>query len=79
MSFPRGAGRVSVSGEELESEVSALGAGLIAYGLGPGDPVAVISGDDSEVWTGELAILAGGGCCVPIDPTARPAACRTGW
>ena len=77
VSFPRiGGGRVSVSGPELGSEVSALGAGLVAYGVRPGDPVAVISEDESEIWAGELAVLAGGGTCVPIDPTADRAGLR---
>jgi long-chain acyl-CoA synthetase len=62
---------VSVSGPELGSEVTALAASLIAYGARPGDPMAVISDDELEIWTGELAVLAGGGCCVTVDPTAE--------
>lgn len=69
---------MSVSGPELGSEVSYLGAGLVAYGLRPGDLVAVISEDESEIWAGELAVLAGGGSCVPVDPSAERAALQLG-
>jgi long-chain acyl-CoA synthetase len=38
--------------------------------------VAVISDDESEILTGELAVLAAGGACVPVDPSVERAGLR---
>ena len=60
-----------VSGDLASVGGSALAdgeTGLAGYGLGPGSPLAVLTPDGFEGWTGELAALACGASSIPLDP-----------
>lgn len=56
---------------------SRLAAGLVLYGLEPGDRVAILAGARPEGLLGILATAAAGGVAVPIDPSRPEAAWRT--
>jgi long-chain acyl-CoA synthetase len=59
-------GWIWTSAGELQREAEGLAAGLVAYGVRPGDRVAVLSDDCLEAWSCELAVLGCGACCVPL-------------
>jgi long-chain acyl-CoA synthetase len=50
--------------------------GLIALGIEPGDPVAVLGGTVPEWTLADLGILAAGGVVIPIYHTNSPSECR---
>ncbi len=65
---------VAMSWAELAARVRAVAAGLIASGLGPGDPVAIMSPTRPEWTIADLAVLAAAGVTVPMyesDSTQR--------
>ena len=51
--------------------------GLIALGIEPGDPVAVLGGTVPEWTLADLGILAAGGMVVPIYHTNSPSECQS--
>lgn len=68
------AGWTSVTAHQFLAEVTALAKGLIASGLGPGEPVAVMSRTSYEWTVADFAIWWAGGVTVPVDrtsPTSR--------
>ncbi|HEY4377765.1 MAG TPA: AMP-binding protein, partial [Acidimicrobiales bacterium] len=66
---------VDVSYTELAGRVSAQAAGLVAFGLEPGDRVCILA-DTSPAWTElGLAVASVGGVVVPIYPSNSPDEC----
>ncbi len=60
----------------LAREVLELSAGLVVYGVRPGDRVAVLSASAREAWASELAVLGCGACCVPLEASLEEPALR---
>lgn len=60
---------------ELGERVQAVGAGLIAAGVEPGDRVALLSGTRVEWTVSDLAVLAVGGVTVPLYDTSSAEQC----
>ncbi|WP_086825175.1 long-chain fatty acid--CoA ligase [Allokutzneria sp. NRRL B-24872] len=68
--FKRGGKWREMSYAELDDKVARVAGGLVAQGIQPGDPVAVL-GQTSPEWTiCDLAIDRIGAVCVPIYPTS---------
>lgn len=65
-----GADRVTYG--ELDRWSAAVARDLAAIGVGPGDPVAILSTDRMETVVAELAILRAGGWYVVVDPQQSP-------
>ena len=72
VSFSRkdGSGWAPVTSAEFAQQVSALAAGLIAAGIGPGDRVALMSGTRYEWALCDFAIWTAGAVTVPIYETS---------
>jgi long-chain acyl-CoA synthetase len=68
---PPGGGR-SIPSSEVAREVECLSAGLVAFGVRPGDRVGVIAREGLDASLAELAVLGCGATSVPLDP-ALPA------
>ena len=62
----------SVTWAQLHARVRAIGAALLAAGVGPGDVVATVSETRPEVVYADLAILGCGAATVAIDPDDGP-------
>ena len=62
---------------QIGERIQAIGAGLIALGIEPGDWVALMSSTRFEWTLADLAILAVGAVTVPIYETSSPDQC--GW
>ncbi len=73
--FHDGHGWVSLSWQELAHRVREVAAGLIALGIEPGDPVAIMSPTRPEWTIADLAILAAAGVTVPVYETASQERC----
>lgn len=65
-----------VTRAELNDRVRAVAAGLVARGVGPGDPVALMSPTRIEWTIADLAILNAGGITVPLYDTSSADQCR---
>ncbi|MFJ6455117.1 AMP-dependent synthetase/ligase [Paenarthrobacter sp. NPDC091669] len=65
-------GWLNVSAARFLADVTALAKGLIAGGLNPGDPVAVLSRSSFEWTLVDFAIWMAGGVTVPIYETSSP-------
>ncbi|MFJ4208692.1 AMP-dependent synthetase/ligase [Paenarthrobacter sp. NPDC089675] len=65
-------GWLNVNASRFLADVSALAKGLIAGGLNPGDPVAVLSHSSFEWTLVDFAIWMAGGVTVPIYETSSP-------
>ncbi|WP_026547072.1 AMP-dependent synthetase/ligase [Paenarthrobacter nicotinovorans] len=63
-------GWLNVSGARFLADVTALAKGLIAGGLNPGDPIAVLSRSSYEWTLVDFAIWMAGGVTVPIYETS---------
>jgi long-chain acyl-CoA synthetase len=57
-----------VSFAELTERIERLGQGLASRGIGPGDPVALLLGNDPTFITSYLAITGLGAIAVPLNP-----------
>lgn len=62
---------------ELDARVARLARLLIDRGIGPDDHVVVLPPRTDDLAVAVLAVLAAGGVCVPVDPTAPDARLRT--
>ncbi|MFJ4168852.1 AMP-dependent synthetase/ligase [Paenarthrobacter sp. NPDC089714] len=65
-------GWLNVTASRFQADVNALAKGLIAGGLNPGDPVAVLSASSFEWTLVDFAIWMAGGVTVPIYETSSP-------
>jgi amino acid adenylation domain-containing protein len=54
---------------ELEARANRLARHLMAAGVGPETPVALLLERSPDLWTGALAVLKAGGFYVPVDPS----------
>ncbi|HEX5717148.1 MAG TPA: amino acid adenylation domain-containing protein [Thermoanaerobaculia bacterium] len=54
---------------ELEARANRLARHLLAAGVGPETPVALLLERSPDLWTGALAVLKAGGFYVPVDPS----------
>jgi long-chain acyl-CoA synthetase len=72
----RGDGIREWSFAELGAEVRALGRGLAATGLEPGDKISILAGTRPEWTMADCAALAAGLTVVPIYHTNSPEECR---
>ncbi|WAC54643.1 non-ribosomal peptide synthetase [Gordonia sp. SL306] len=61
------AGTQEVSGDDAAARVSRLARELIARGVAPEDPVAIVHPRSGDLAVAVLAVLAAGGVCVPVD------------
>lgn len=68
----RNGGYHAISYRELGERVETLTHGLAASGLGPGDPVAILSSNRPEWPIADFAVLALRAVSVPIHPTLPP-------
>gem|GEM_PF-5413331 len=80
--FHDGDAWVSLSWRELAARVREVAAGLIALGVEPGEPVAIMSPTRPEWTIADLAILAAAGVTVPLctrrtPPSAAPGCSAT--
>ncbi len=66
-----GAGRVSLSRTALLRRAAALAGRLIAAGVGPDDPVALLAPNRPEWAIGYFAALLAGGVFIPLDVNLR--------
>ncbi len=73
--FHDGDAWVSLSWRELAARVREVAAGLIALGVEPGEPVAIMSPTRPEWTIADLAILAAAGVTVPLYETDSPERC----
>ena len=70
-------GRVEgLSNKEVFDKIRELSLGLAAFGVGPGDRVAIVSESRPEWVMSDLAILARGAVTVPVYPTLSAALTR---
>ncbi|MGR0158438.1 AMP-dependent synthetase/ligase [Paenarthrobacter nitroguajacolicus] len=65
-------GWLNISAARFLADVTALAKGLIAGGLNPGDPVAVLSRSSFEWTLVDFAVWMAGGVTVPIYETSSP-------
>ncbi|MCA4133582.1 AMP-binding protein [Arthrobacter sp. M4] len=70
-------GWLNVTGQQFLAEVTALAKGLIASGLGFGEPVAVVSRTSYEWSVADFAVWWAGGVTVPLDRSSS--ASRIEW
>ncbi|MDN5766032.1 MAG: long-chain fatty acid--CoA ligase [Humibacillus sp.] len=63
-------GRVPVTHSEFAAQVADVAAGLMGWGLAPGDRVAIMAGTSFEWMVCDFAILTAGGVTVPIYETS---------
>jgi len=75
MRFHDGHRWVSLSWSEVAHRVREVAAGLIALGVEPGEPVAIMSPTRSEWTIADLAILAAAAVTVPLYETDSPERC----
>ena len=75
MRFHDGHRWVSLSWSEVAHRVREVAAGLIALGVEPGEPVAIMSPTRSEWTIADLAILAAAAVTVPLYETDSPDRC----
>ena len=75
MRFHDGQRWVSMTWREVASRVREVAAGLIALGMEPGEPVAIMSPTRFEWTIADLAILAAAGVTVPMYETDSPERC----
>lgn len=61
-------GDARIANAELLDRVERLAAGLTAQGIGPGDPVALLLGNDPAFVTAFLALAGLGAIVVPVNP-----------
>jgi long-chain acyl-CoA synthetase len=72
----RSAGVEGMSNKEVFDKIRELSLGLAAFGVGPGDRVAIVSESRPEWVMSDLAILARGAITVPVYPTLSAALTR---
>ena len=72
----RNGGIEGLSNKEVFDRIREISLGLAAFGVGPGDRVAIISESRPEWVMSDLAILARGAITVPVYPTLSPALVR---
>lgn len=72
----RNGGTEGLSNKEVFDRIREISLGLAAFGVGPGDRVAIISESRPEWVMSDLAILARGAITVPVYPTLSPALIR---
>ena len=72
----RSGGVEGLSNKEVFDKIRELSLGLAAFGVGPGDRVAIVSESRPEWVMSDLAILARGAVTVPIYPTLSAAVTR---
>lgn len=65
-------GQASLGYGALMAEVEWFAARLAGHGVGPGDAVALAMPRGSEVVVAQLAVLAVGAACLPLDPDGPP-------
>ncbi|MBT3350223.1 MAG: AMP-binding protein [Nitrospinaceae bacterium] len=66
-----GAGRISLTRTALVRRAAALAGRLVAAGVGPDDPVALLSPNRPEWAIGYFATLLAGGVLIPLDVNLR--------
>ena len=72
----RNGGIEGLSNKEVFDRIREISLGLAAFGVGPGDRVAIVSESRPEWVMSDLAILARGAITVPVYPTLSPALVR---
>ena len=72
----RSGGIEGLSNKDVFDRIREISLGLAAFGVGPGDRVAIVSESRPEWVMSDLAILARGAITVPVYPTLSPALVR---
>ena len=72
----RGGNVEGMSNKEVFDRIREISLGLAAFGVGPGDRVAIVSESRPEWVMSDLAILARGAITVPVYPTLSAALTR---